>query len=84
MHGGRYPEQIERMFDVMLCLPRSAWQCVLKEVDKKIGTAALRKIILHACNQSDTQMLERLKRGVALLDRENKRKARKPKAAQCD
>jgi hypothetical protein len=62
------------MFDVMLCLPRSAWKCVLKEVDKKIGAAALRQIILQACNESDKHMLHRIKRGVALLDRENKRK----------
>jgi hypothetical protein len=77
MDNRSYPDQIELMFDVMLCLPRSAWKCVLAEVDKKIGTAALRKIILHACNEPDTKMLERLKRGVALLDQENKRKGRK-------
>ncbi len=62
MRERRYSERIELMFDVMLCLPRSAWKCVLGEVDKKIGTAALRKIILHACNESDTHMLERIKR----------------------
>src|SRR5262249_47878123 len=78
---GRYSEHVELMFDVMLCLPKSAWACVLAEVDKKIGTAALRKIILRACNESDPPMLKRLKRGVALLDRENKRKLRKTKAA---
>ncbi len=81
MRERRYSERIELMFDVMLCLPRSAWKCVLGEVDKKIGTAALRKIILHACNESDTHMLERIKRGVALLDRENKRKRKRRNAA---
>jgi hypothetical protein len=74
MRDGEYPDQIELMFDVMLCLPRSAWKCVLSEVNKKIGTPALEKIIFHACNESDTRMLERLKRGVARLDRENERK----------
>ena len=78
MHQHEHSQQIEEMFDVMLCLPKSAWQCVLSEVDKKIGTAALRKIILGACNEADPRMLERLKRGVALLDREDKRKRQKP------
>jgi len=70
------------MFDVMLGLPRSAWQFVLREVDKKIGAAALQKIIPRACDEADTHMLERLKRGVALLDRANKRQRRKAKAAR--
>ncbi len=78
-HRQALPDEIEQMFDVMLCLPKTAWLCVLKELDKKIGTGALRKIILHACNDSNPQMLERLKRGVAILDRENKRKRRKLK-----
>jgi hypothetical protein len=67
MHGGRYPEQIERMLDVMLCMPKSAWGLVLAKVEKKIGTAALRRIILQAYEVSD------LRRGVAILDREKKR-----------
>ena len=70
----RYSEQIERMLDVMLCLPRSAWGLVLAEVNKKIGTAALQKIILRACDESDSSILERSKRGVAPFVGENKRK----------
>ena len=74
MHDGKYPEQIERMLDVMLCMPKSAWGLVLTKVEKKIGAAALRRIILRAYEESD------LKRGVAILDREKKEQERKEKA----
>jgi hypothetical protein len=80
MDDRTHSEQIEVMFDVMLCLPRRSWQCVLREVGKKIGTAALRDIILHACNESNPRMLERLKRGVGMLNREHNRKRRKRKS----
>jgi hypothetical protein len=43
-----YPKHIERMLDVMLCLPRrSAWGLVLASVESKIGRAALQRIILQ-------------------------------------
>ena len=67
MHDGKYSVQIERMLDVMLCMPKSAWGLVLEKIEKKIGAAALRRIILRAYEESD------LKRGVAILDREKKR-----------
>ena len=44
----RYPERIERMLDVMIALPKNAWGWVLLDVEKKIGTAALKRIILRA------------------------------------
>jgi hypothetical protein len=73
MHDDKYSEQIERMLDVMLCMPKSAWGLVLEKVEKKIGADALRRIILRAYEKSD------LKRGVAILDREKKKQARKEK-----
>jgi hypothetical protein len=71
-----YSEQIERMLDVMLCMPKSAWGLVLEKVEKKIGAAALRRIILRASKESD------LKRGVAILDREEKRTEQERKEKQ--
>jgi hypothetical protein len=44
----KYPEHIERMLDVMVSLPKNAWGLVLLDVEKKIGTAALKRIILRA------------------------------------
>jgi hypothetical protein len=41
-----YSEQIEAMLDVMLCLPRRAWGFVLVDVENKVGTAVLQRIIL--------------------------------------
>jgi hypothetical protein len=53
MHDRKHSEQIERMLDVMLCMPKSAWGLVLEKVEKKIGAAALRRIILRAYEESD-------------------------------
>src|SRR2546430_17202284 len=76
MHDRKYSEQIERMLDVMLCMPKSAWGLVLEKIEKKIGAAALRRIILRAYEESD------LKRGVAILDREKKRTEHERKEKQ--
>ena len=47
MHDIKYPEHIERILDVMVSLPKSAWGLVLLDVEKKIGTATLERIILR-------------------------------------
>jgi hypothetical protein len=47
MDDPEYPGHIERMLDVMLCLPKSAWELVLASVESKIGRAALQRIILQ-------------------------------------
>jgi hypothetical protein len=73
MRDRRFSEHIEGMLDVMLCLPRRAWGFVLIDVDKKIGTLALQKIILRACQESGSQIFERFKRSVALLNRKKGR-----------
>jgi hypothetical protein len=44
----KYPKHIERMLDVMVCLPKNAWGWVLLDIEKKIGTAALQRIIMRA------------------------------------
>lgn len=76
MDDSKYSEQIERMLDVMLCMPKNAWGLVLEKVEKRIGAAALRRIILRAYEKSD------LKRGVAILDREEKRTEQERKEKQ--
>lgn len=74
MRNRRFSEGIEEMLDLMLCLPRYTWGFVLIDVDKKIGTAALQKIILHACGESGPHMFERFKRSIALFNREKRRR----------
>jgi hypothetical protein len=71
MGGDETSELIERMLDVMLCLPRSAWGLVLVEVEKKIGTAALQRIILRVCDKCGSHMIEkvRARRHVALIEK---------------
>ena len=39
-----------------------------------VGTVALHKIILRACNESDSPMFEKFKWAIALFNREKKRK----------
>jgi hypothetical protein len=73
MRDHDYSEQIERMLDAMLCMPKRAWGLVLEKVEKKIGADELRTIILQAYGESD------LKRGVAILDREEKEQERREK-----
>ena len=48
MYDIKYPEHIERILDVMVSLPKNAWGLVLLDMEKKIGTAALQRIILRA------------------------------------
>ena len=76
MNDRKYPKHIERMIDVMLCIPKSAWGLVLEKVEKKIGATALRRIVLRAYEESD------LKRGVAMLDREKERTEQEQKEKQ--
>jgi hypothetical protein len=78
MRNRKFSQQIEGMLDVMLCLPRYAWGFVLVDVDRKIGTVALQKIILRACDHSDSPMFEKFRRAIGLFNRE-KRGGRKTK-----
>jgi hypothetical protein len=74
MRDRRFPEPIEGMLNIMLCLPRRAWGFVLIDVDKKIGTAALQKIILRACDESDSPIFERFKRSIVLFKKRGERR----------
>jgi hypothetical protein len=74
MRDRRFSEQIQEMLDVMLCLPKYAWGLVLIDVDKKIGTPALQKIILRACGESDSHMFESFKRSIALFKKRSDEK----------
>jgi len=73
MHDSKYPGQIERMFDAMLCLPRTAWGLLLREVEKKIGADALHKIIVRVFEETDRRKLEEFKRAVAVINREKRK-----------
>lgn len=73
MNHDTYPEQIERMFDAMLCLPRTAWGLLLREVEKKIGADALHEIIVRVFEETDRNKLEEFKRALAVVDREKRK-----------
>ena len=53
----KYPEPIERMLDVMAGLRRNAWRWVLLDIEKKIGTPTLQRIISRACEIENASVL---------------------------
>jgi hypothetical protein len=70
-------DHVEEMFDAMLCLPRTAWGLLLREVEKKIGWRALHKIVVRVFEETDRRKLEDFKRAVAAIE-QDKRKQRTP------
>jgi len=77
MHDREYPDQIERMFDAMLCLPRSAWGLLLREVEKKIGADALHEIVVRVFEETDRRKLEDFKRVVAAIEQDKGKKQKR-------
>jgi hypothetical protein len=77
MHDREYPDQIERMFDAMLCLPRSAWGLLLREVEKKIGGDALHEIVVRVFEETDRRKLEDFKRVVAAIEQDKGKKQKR-------
>ena len=77
MNENKYPERIDRMFDAMLCLPRTAWGLLLREVEKKIGADALHEIIVRVFEETDRRKLEEFKRAVAVINREKREQQEK-------
>jgi hypothetical protein len=55
-------------------MPGVNWGFALMDVDKRIGTAALHKIILRACKESGSHTFGRFKRTVELFNQEKQRK----------
>jgi hypothetical protein len=82
MHDDKYPDQIERMFDAMLCLPRSAWGLLLREVEEKIGADALHKIVVRVFEETDRRKLEDFKRAVAAIEQDKRKQQREQPKTQ--
>lgn len=77
-----YPDQIERMFDAMLCLPRSAWGLLLREVEKKIGAEDLHKIVVRLFEETDRRKLEDFKRAVAAIEQDKRKQQTEQRKTQ--
>jgi hypothetical protein len=76
-----YPDQIERMFDAMLCLPRSAG-LLLREVEKKVGAEALHKIVVRVFEETDRRKLEDFKRAVAAIEQDKRKQQTEQRKTQ--
>ena len=70
MKDGVYPEQIERMLNVMTLVPPSGWGLLLAEIERKIGTDDLQRIIERVYLETERRKIEDLKRARAVIKRE--------------
>jgi hypothetical protein len=67
MGDGGYPNEIERMLKVMALVPPYGWGILLAEVQKKIGSDALQRIIERVYHETDRRKIEDLKCALALI-----------------
>ena len=65
-----YSNDIERMLSVMTLVPPYGWGLLLVEVEKKIGTDALQRIIEQVYLETERRKIEDLKRALAVIKRE--------------
>jgi hypothetical protein len=86
MHECVYPKQVERMLNVMTLVPPYGWGLLLAEVEKRIGTDDLERIIERVYHETEYRKIEDLKRALAVIKREennwkeHKRKTKKTAA----
>jgi hypothetical protein len=78
MDDRAHPKQIERMLNVMTLVPPYGWGLLLAEVEKKIGTAALQRIIERVYEKTERRKIEDLKRGLATIKHEERKLAGAP------
>jgi hypothetical protein len=67
MHECVYPKQVERMLNVMTLVPPYGWGMLLAEVEKRIGTDDLERIIERVYHETEYRKIEDLKRALAVL-----------------
>ena len=73
------------MLDVMILVPPYGWGFLLAEVEKKIGTDALQRMIERVFHQTEQRKLEDLKRALAMIKQEEiDQREREKKAPQRD
>ena len=62
-------KQIERMLDVMTLVPPYGWGLLLAEVENRIGSDALQRIIERVYYETECRKIEDLKHALAVLKR---------------
>jgi hypothetical protein len=65
-----YTNEIERMLNVMTLVPPYGWGLLLLEVERKIGTDALQRIIERVYLETERRKIEDLKRALAAIRHE--------------
>jgi hypothetical protein len=69
MNDRAHSNQIERILDVMTLVPPYGWALLLAEVEQKIGTDVLQRIVERVYHQTERRKVEDLKRAVAAIKR---------------
>jgi hypothetical protein len=69
MNDRRHPKKIEQMLDVMTLVPPYGWGQLLAEVENRIGTDALQRIIERVYHETERRKIADLKRALAAIKR---------------
>jgi hypothetical protein len=65
-----FTNEIDRMLKVMTLVPPYGWGILLVEVEKRIGSDALQRIIEQVYLETERRKIEDLKRALAVIKRE--------------
>jgi hypothetical protein len=76
-----YTNETGRMLNVMTLVPPYGWGILLVEVEKRIGTDALQRIIEHVYLETEHRKIEDLKRALAVIKREERKATQRNKRA---
>ena len=76
-----HTKEIERMLGVMTLVPPYGWGILLAEVENRIGTDALQRIIEHVYLETERRKIEDLKRALAVIKREERKTPQRDKRA---
>ena len=69
MNDPGHPKHIERMLEVMTLVPPYGWGLLLAEVENRIGTDALQRIIERVYYETECRKIEDLKHALAVIKR---------------
>jgi hypothetical protein len=77
-----YTNDIERMLSVMTLVPPYGWGILLREVEKRIGTDALQRIIENVYLETERRKIDDLKRALAVIKQEERKTPRRDKCTE--
>jgi hypothetical protein len=70
MSDREHTKHIERMLEVMMVVPPCSWALLLAEVENRVGTDELQRIIERVYHETDRRKIDDLKRAVTAIKRQ--------------